>query len=245
MKRKFVEGLSNYERLLAGRWTLKNRGAVESSWMVAEGSAGYGKTNALMHLAMEEGAIFVRAKAEWTVNWMLRDLADVLEIDDLPSLNTKVLYKAIVAACMSRQKPIIIDEADHAARHLLVLESLRDISDAAFCEVIIGGMPGCMKRLGRYEQIRSRIAEVVPFGPVSIDDVKLLTKQLADVSIAGDLVAKIHQTTGGRLRDILNAIARIEQKNKNARGAITCEMWGDKPLTSEHRAPMLKAVANG
>ncbi len=245
MKREFVEGLSNYERLLAGRRLLKNRGAVESSWLLAEGEAGFGKTRALMRFAMEEGAIFVRAKAKWTVNWMMRDLADVLEIDDVPSLQTKVLYKAIVAAVLKRGKPLIVDEADHAARHIEVLESLRDISDAAECEVIVGGMPGCLKRLMRFPQIRSRIAEVVPFGPVSVEDVKLLAKQLSDVSIASDLVAKIQHDTGGRLRDILNAIARIEQKNKNARGAITSDMWGDRALTSEHRAPVLKAVANG
>lgn len=249
MKREFVEGLSNYEALLAGRRVLSTRGALESSWLVAEGEAGYGKTRSLMRFAMDEGAIFLRAKAKWTVNWFMRELAEVLaerQIDvDVPSLQTKVLYGALVKACMKLGKPIIIDEADHAVRHIELLESIRDISDAAGCEVILGGMPGCMKRLMRYKQIRSRIAEVVYFGPLSLDDVGLLVKTMSDVSIAKDLVARIHTDSGGRLRDVLNAIARIETKNRNARGAVTSEMWGSKPLTSEHREPVLRVVAHG
>ncbi|MGA7673511.1 MAG: ATP-binding protein [Rhizomicrobium sp.] len=241
----FVEGLSNVERMLAGIRTLASRGAPEASWLLNEGDPGYGKSKSLQWYAMRERSIFVRAKADWTPNWMLRDIADALGVQ--PSRRTETLFNSVLAELMQRQCAIIVDEIDHAARSIRVLETLRDLTDASEVPLIAGGMKGALAMLRRYQQIRSRIADVVTFGPASEADVKAICKELTDVQIADDLVAEICKRTGGRLRDVMNAIARIEARMKNSRSPVTIESWGGKPLTNEDRVrpQLVKVAANG
>ncbi len=239
----FVEGLSNEQKFHAGLRAIMDRGAPEACWMLCEGEPGFGKTRLLHRFAVQKECAFVRAKADWTPNWMLRDLADVLGAPLAHS--TEALFRNVLAELMQRQCTVMIDEFDHAARSIRVTETLRDLTDAAETPLIAGAMKGCFAKLKRYQQIRSRVGEVVVFTPASAADIKAICKALIAVEIADDLIERIARETGGRLRDVMNAIARIEARMKNARGAVTAEMWGAKPLlTGPNNAPHL-VVANG
>ncbi len=239
----FVEGLSNEQKFHAGLRAIMERGAPEACWMLCEGEPGFGKTRLLHRYAVQKDCAFVRAKADWTPNWMLRDLADVLGAPLAHA--TEALFRNVLAELMQRQCTVMIDEFDHAARSIRVTETLRDLTDAAETPLIAGAMKGCFAKLKRYQQIRSRVGEVVSFTPATAGDVKALCKALIDVPLADDLIALIQTQTGGRLRDIMNAIARIEARMKNARGAVTAEMWGGKPLVSGPSATPHLVVANG
>ena len=71
-------------------------------------------------------------------------------------------------------------------------------------------MPQDVWRFGQHQQISSRIFNWVEFAPASAADVAAVCQQLADVQIEPDLVQRIHAETEGRMRSVLNAIARIE-----------------------------------
>ena len=125
----FVEGLSNVQRFLNATRALDARGAGEACWMLAEGEPGFGKTNTLIWYAAKRTPAFLRAKRDWTPNWMLRDFAAVLKI--APVARTEALFNAVVSELMQHSHTIIVDEGDHAAASVRVLETLRDITDTA------------------------------------------------------------------------------------------------------------------
>lgn len=238
----FVEGLSNEIAFHAGIRAVENRGAPEACWLLVEGEPGYGKTKTLSRYALHNGCIFVRAKAEWTANWALRDLCSALDI--APAARTMTMLDTVSARVMERRPTIVIDEINHAARKIEVLESLRDITDASETVLIAGGMKGCYAAFNRYQQIRSRVTEVVNFGPATVDDVRKICLELSAVPMADSLVEKIHLKTGGRLRDIRTAIAAIEAAMRSVRAPVTADQWGERPFLPTHRAqakPMLVA----
>lgn len=237
----FVEGLSNEQRFHAAIKTVENRGAPESSWLLVEGDPGFGKSKLLFRHAMQKSCIFVRAKADWTPNWLLRDLC--AQIGITPSARTEAMSNNVAAELCKNQPTIIIDEIDHAARSLRVLETIRDLTDTSEVMLIAGGMKGCFATMKRYPQIRSRISEVVPFAPASADDIKVIAEKLTEIRLADDLVAIIQRETNGQLRAVMNALARIEARMRNTREKITAAMWNGKPLLADHQN-LIRVVAN-
>jgi len=192
----FVEGLSNEARFLTALKEIEHRGAPEANWMLVEGDPGYGKSNLLMRHAIrnrDARIAMVRAKAGWTPKWALTDLADALNVQRAHS--TQALEDAIIADLMEKQsRPgfcVIVDEIDHAARNVRVLETLRDLTDTAECVLIAGGMKGVSSKLKAHRQIHSRVDQFVEFHPATIKDVRLMCDALAEIKIADDLVAAV------------------------------------------------------
>jgi hypothetical protein len=229
----FVEGLSNAAQLMAAIARAENRAAPEKSWVLVEGDVGYGKSKCTLRTAVMKDAAFVRAKAGWTPRWALADLAGVLSVQ--PFHRTEDLLRAITIELMQRPKMIFVDEIDHAARTERVLETLRDVTDQTECILVAIGMKGARGLMKRYPQIFSRVTEIVTFGPASVDDVKLMCAELTEVKIADGLAERIQKATGGRLREVMDCIARVEAFGRKARGTVTVEAFGDRPLLTEDR----------
>lgn len=234
----FVEGLSNETRFLTALADIEKRGAPEASWMLVEGDPGYGKTNLLLRhtIRNREARIpYVRAKADWTPKWALTDLADQLNVQR--ARTTQSLVDAIVADLMEKQNRkgfcIIVDEIDHAARDVRVLETLRDLTDTAECVLIAGGHKGVYSKLKAHRQIHSRINQFVEFLPGTVPDVQMMCDGLlADVKIAPDLATEIQRRTQGRLRDVMGAIALVEAWAKRMRhsGPVRLADYGNRAL---------------
>jgi hypothetical protein len=233
MKTDFVEGLSTTTRLMAAVSATENRGAPETSWVLAQGEVGYGKSRAVARLAVAKDGIFVRAKAEWTPLWALHDIGSELGLQRLH--RKEPMLTAIVEELRRTQPRILaIDEIDYAARKFEVLETLRDITDISECVLLASGMKGASALIRRYPQIYDRIYETVTFGAATVDDIKLMCAKLCDVKIADDLAAHIQIRTGGKLRNVMNALGRIEAYGRKARtNKITLDDWGKRPLSKD------------
>jgi DNA transposition AAA+ family ATPase len=227
----YVEGLSNMTRLMAKIAEAENRGAREAGIVAVPGKPGFGKSKALMRLSIVKGAALVRAKAAWTENWAVSDICIALGLQE--ASRTKTMVNAIIAELMARPRPLIVDEINHAVRRLEVIETLRDISDTAEQIVVMGGTEDAFHRMKPKTAVYDRIYGFAPFGPATVDDVKLMCRQLTDVDIADDLVALIRERSQGKLRLVMNAIARVEAFGKKNRGKITRDMWGDRPLLAD------------
>lgn len=139
----------------------------------------------------------------------------------------------------------VIDEVEHCLRDSAqVLEAIRDLSDLTEVIVILVGMDQVQAKIARHAQISSRIAKVVEFLPATLEDVAEFCKQLAEVTISPDLVAEIHKQSGGRVREIMNAIATVEQTAKrNGNSAASLQDMAGQVLTHDWQARRPRVVA--
>jgi len=232
----FVEGLSNVQRFLAGQRTTEQRGAREANWHLVKGEPGYGKSRTLMWWGAKRTLAVLRAKADWTPAWLLRDLCQALGLQQ--SYRANVMFESVCNELMTRGcPPIVIDEIDHAARSFRVIETLRDITDTSECILVAGGMKDAEAMMKRYPQIYSRIAKVTSFGPATAADVSQICEQLCDVELAPDLADEITRRTQGRVRLVMNAIARVELFSKGTRGKVgLADLKGKALITADDRA---------
>jgi hypothetical protein len=205
MKRHFVK-TGNFALLQEGMHMLEERGARESGGMVITGSPAVGKTTCLYHWASSTGAAFVTMQQGWTPGRLIGALADRLGVPPARHLDT-VLGEHLAA----QQKAVIVDEAGHGlAETAACLERLRGITDKSGTPFILVFMEHDLWRLRQHLQLTSRIFHAVDMTPATLEDVAMACAQLAEVDIAPDLVRRIHMESGGLMRKVLNAIAKVE-----------------------------------
>lgn len=236
MKKTFVKTISNYERFRTGISAVETRGAAEASMMLVTGEAGYGKSQTVDHWAVQNGAAYLRAKVEWTPHYFMSELAETLKLDTRG--RAKDIFGRIAGVIGGQQIPLVIDEAEHCLINgAKVLEAIRDLSDLTEVMVILVGMEQVQAKIARFAQISSRIAKVVTFQPATAQDVGELCKNLAEVQIAPELVMEIHRQSGGRVREVLNAIATCERtaQRNGAKNIALADMAG-QALTHDWQA---------
>lgn len=243
MKKVFVKNISNYERFRTGMTAVETRGAAEASLMLVTGPAGYGKSQTVDYWAVQNNAAYLRAKVEWTPRYFMTELAETLKIDSRG--RAKDIFGRIAGVLGSQQIPLVIDEVEHCLRDSAqVLEAVRDLSDLTEVMVILVGMDQVQAKIARFAQISSRIAKVVEFQPATHEDVAELCKQLSKVKIDSHLVAEIHRQSAGRVREIMNAIAAVEQTaQRNGKDHATLQDMAGQVLTHDWQARRPHKVA--
>ena len=239
MRTVFCRDVENVARFTAGIELVRQRGAVEASWMVIDAEPGLGKSPTLEWFSVQEDAPLVRAKAGWTVSWALRDLAAALDLE--PKRSSKQNFDQIVSELIIRERTLVVDEINHAAKTLKVLETLRDITDMTQTMLIVGGHKGTANTLKAHKQIYDRISTFVNFTHASVRDVRALCDQQCEVPVDDSGVEEIHRQTGGIHRNVMNAIARVEMIGKRLKAPVTREMIGTHRLTNDGR---LRALAS-
>lgn len=234
MKQGFVQN-SNYVRFMEAVKATEQRGAREASILLVTGPAGLGKSETVDRFAVDANAVYLRAKETWTKRGMLTEMADSLK---LPATGTNQEVQArIIGHIAQRQTPIVIDEAEFTVRTTAsILEAVRDISDLTEVLVVLVGMETIESRIARYPQISSRIAQVVPFQPLTLQDVKLTTLLLSEVQVADDLVGALHHQSEGRMRLVMNGVATIERHAKtNGLECVALADMGEVALCHDWR----------
>lgn len=209
---------SNTKRFLGGISGLERRGAAEACLMVLDGEPGLGKTRTAQWWAVQNGAVYLRAKQEWTPTWCMREILSFLNrrpeysFEKNYQLVSQVLEDMAITA-LREKKPfgVVVDEVDYISRQQRLLETLRDLSDELEIPFILVGMGRVRHNLTRFPQVASRVAQHVEFKPESIDDAAKLFKGLCEVEVKPDLVEFVHKAAKGRFREIKEAIAAIER----------------------------------
>lgn len=226
MKNVFVE-TENVSAFHSALIALERRGASEACLMVVDGQPGLGKTTALHRWAANSGAIYLRAKKEWTPGWFLNDLLAELRITPAHSFQRR--YAQAMEAMLSRQSSmlfqkktfaVVIDEADHVSRKSSIMESIRDFSDMGDIVFVLVGMGKIRDNLAAFPQIASRIAQYVRFDRAGRDDVRQFFSGRCEVPVAECLIEFVRRVTDGYNREILEAIASVERWGKR-NGAST------------------------
>lgn len=230
---KFVR-TSNVNRFLAGAAALEDRGASEACMAVVTGEAGYGKTQTGSWWATHQGAVFVRVKAACTPKWILTDLVKSLG-ETAPAATNQKLFDQAVGSLARDQRPIVIDEVEHAIRRdITVLETVRDISDLVEVPVLLLGREFIGGQLRRHRQIWTRISSVTQFQPATLEDVELLAAEKCEVQLAPELLDRLHRESEGHIRQIVKGLANIERIAARARtDQVTLDMASDHALTAD------------
>jgi DNA transposition AAA+ family ATPase len=244
MHRAFAQ-TANVKAFSAAVTKASKRGAPEAGFVLVTGEAGYGKTRTVRWWGEKQGALYLRAKAAMTPHWLLSDLCAELGVEAKGS--TQQLFALALGKLMQApDRPLIVDEVEHLLRDSKVIEQLRDITDLVECPTILVGMESAPHKLARLPQISSRVASTVTFGPATEACVRATCEALSEVPIGDDLVAEILRQSGGRMREILNAIALAEALGKRAgvkRVGLADVGGAGVTLTNERRLRVVRGAA--
>ena len=140
-------------------------------------------------------------------------------------------YVHIESRSSGRTELLIIDEADRLKT--TGLEQVRDYFDRHHLGVILIGMPGIEKRLGRYPQLYSRIGFAHEYRQLTADELTaVLARRLPAAGDAGDggiahatAVATIVRITAGNFRLVDRLLTQIERvQTVNELDALTPEI---------------------
>ena len=253
MKRQFV-ATENAQRFLSALQDLENRGAEEACLMVVDGKPGLGKSSILEWWAGQTGSAFLRAKKEWTPNWMVGELLKTLGHTPSYSFESRynqavevLLNKAEQAEMDGRTFAVIIDEVDHISRSEKMLETIRDLSDMVEFPFLLVGMGKVRTHLTRFPQIASRVGQYVKFEDASLEDVKLMTSALCEVLVKTDLIEFLHKASRGKMREIKEGLSSIERFGKINPGkeiGVT-EMVGQVLLNDRSTGKPIMVKADG
>lgn len=232
MKKGFVK-TENFKRLAEAQKLVERRGAREAGLVLVKGRFGIGKSELTSRWAADSGWVFIRAKVTWTKRSMLDDLADILGISKTG--RTSDVQARIIGKLAVSMVPLIIDEADFLINTTAtLLEVLRDITDLTGTMCFLVGMNDFPTKVARHGHIASRVARVVELQPLSLADVKATVEGKSEVPMADDVLPMLLQQSEGRMRQVLNAIANIEQWAKaNSWGTVTAEHLKGLPLCPE------------
>jgi DNA transposition AAA+ family ATPase len=242
VKRGFIS-TENARRAMGGIASLTSRGAREACLLVLDGPPGTAKTETMTWLSVQHNWPMIRAGVQWKPRTIVSKFCEVLAIP-APS-DFHGCFAALVnelskldAAAESRGKAfaIIIDEADHLARHHELIECVRDLSDLTNVITVLVGMGRLIGLLTKYPQISSRVGQRVEFRPASLADVQAMAAGLCEVPIAPDLIEHLHQQTGGLHREIMDGLGRIEAHGRlNPGQPVTRANMARRPLIIDRK----------
>lgn len=207
--RSRIVPIKNIARLTAAAKALTSRAPNAPGMGLVEGETGYGKSTAIAWLANQQPSIYVRAMAVWTPSAMLAAMLRELRQPAAGSCAAQV--ERVIEALADGGQTVFLDEADYVVNSSRMTETLRDLHDVAAVPVVLIGMAGIDQRLAHRKQLTGRLAQHVRFAGLDMEDTALLARELAEVEIAEDLLARIHTESRGSVRLTVVALARTEQ----------------------------------
>jgi len=241
MRHTFVK-TSNVARFLSALGDVRERGAEEACLMVIDGEPGVSKTATVTWWAAQHGSVYLRAKAEWTPTWMLRELLTSLRVQPQHSFERMYRQALEVLGARARQAErddedfcVIVDEVDHIVRSGKQLETLRDLSDMLEIPFILVGMGRVRAGLARHPQVASRVGRYVEFQRCSVEDTRKMVTELCEVPVADDLVEFLAKAGDGLAREIKEGIAAIERFGKRQGGTVDCAAMAGQVLLNDRR----------
>ncbi|KAF1692730.1 DNA transposition protein [Pseudoxanthomonas jiangsuensis] len=206
--RSRIVPISNVARLSEAGDALLNRAPGMPGMGLVYGPSGYGKTTAVAWLATRQHGVFVRALATTTPSSLVESICKELGIARRQSIVATI--EVIVERLAETNRPLFVDESDYITGSTRLVETLRDIHDLASVPVILIGMQHLRRAVSTREQLAGRIAQWVEFQESSLDDARVLARELCEVDVADELVQRLHTAAHGAVRLIVVGLGRIE-----------------------------------
>jgi DNA transposition AAA+ family ATPase len=185
---------------------VRERHPSEPGIILIHGAAGTGKTISLTYLAVQSDAICVTMSPLDTRFSAIGRIAR--EAGVRPARSAAATYDLIAEALAVNPRSIFVDESDFLPA--ACFEAIRVLHDLIGIPVVLACMPDLRDRLGRMPHMTRRIAAEVEFGALSIEDAQLVTAELMEVQIGGDLVERFHRKSKGLIAGFCRELAEAE-----------------------------------
>jgi DNA transposition AAA+ family ATPase len=197
--------------------------------VVFYGPSGWGKSTAAAYAANKQRAYYIECKSTWTKK---ATLAAILQEIGIPA--PKTIYEmtdAISEQLAKSGRPLIIDEMDHLADKAAV-EIVRDLYEGSGAAILLIGEERLPKKLEKWERFHGRILDFVPAQPSTLEDARHLSRMYCKgVTIADDLLEKIHKLSNGSARRICVNLERVFQEAAGSgMDSIDLAQWGKREL---------------
>lgn len=198
--REFHDGVSHI--------THKYKG-IERMLLVI-GEPGLGKTETALHYTANSGdSLFIRTYELMTGPWLCQTI--LFELGQEPFNRSKRNLELIVEILRNKPRVIIFDEIDRFARKPEILETIRDIHDAAHIPIVFIGEEIADKKLQHNRRLYRRFVETIHFKKLDLDGVRDFLSEMSEIKYQEDAVAKIATNTSGKISDIMTAIVHAER----------------------------------
>lgn len=226
MKVKTVP-VKNVSRLAEAADMLVHRSSGMPGIGLVDGETGHGKTYSVNWLINRHQGIFVRAQSVWTPASMLK--AILIELDRKPRGSCSDMLNDLVLALRESERSLFIDEADNIINKTVMVEMIRDIHDLSIQPVILVGYTGLDISLSAHRQLTRRVLAHVRFEPTDLEDAALIARELCEVKVADDLLARLHTLSRGSVGELVIGLNHIESFGRTrGKDTVTSADWGKK-----------------
>jgi len=197
------------------------------------GKAGAGKTWGTAFVCNRVNGVYVRAQKTWTITSMLG--STVHELGGKPGRYKNPMFDYTVQQLKVTRRPLFIDEADYLNEDMI--DVVRDIYDLSRRPVVLIGMDDITRSLASNERFMRRITQEIPFGPLDMEDSRLVCDDVCEVQVADDLLQKLHTESTGNIGLITNGLYKIERLAKvNGNNEVDLSSWGKRRLFFDSRS---------
>ncbi|HVJ53483.1 MAG TPA: ATP-binding protein [Aliidongia sp.] len=173
------------------------------------GFSGYGKTFAAIYAANKHRAYHVQVKSVWTRKKLCQSI--LAEMGVQPAATIPDMMDQIGQQLSLSRRPLIIDEADFLVAKGMI-EVVRDIYESSQAAIILVGEEGLPSMLKRWERVHGRMLDWVPAQPASLGDARHLAQLYCrGIEVADDLLAPLHDASGGSVRRICVNLDRVRE----------------------------------
>lgn len=206
-----------------------NRPAHLPGIVTFTGPSGFGKSTAAAIASNRFEAVYVQAKSSWTRK--AAHLAILKEMNVAPAKTLYGMAEQVAEQLALSRKPLIVDECDYLLKNGTI-EMIRDIYEASGAAIMLIGEEQLPAHLKQWERFHGRILKFALAEPASIGDARSLCDLYVDgVTIADDLLTKVHKQAKGSVRRICVNLEHIrEEAVDNGFNSVDLDTWGDRPL---------------
>jgi DNA transposition AAA+ family ATPase len=193
------------------------------------GFSGDGKTSAANYAANRYQAYYLECGSSWTLAKFCQNLS--IELGIPPKGRIADMIENIIGALAATQRPLIIDEFDHAVARNYV-DNIREIHDKSGAPIILIGEEMLPLKLQQWERFHNRVLSWSQSQPCDEKDAGVLATIYApNLQLAPDLLALIVGAAHGNTRrvavniDRVRATADLEGWKK-----VDVATWGKRAL---------------
>ncbi len=193
------------------------------------GPSGFGKSTAAAFIAARRDAAYIEVRSVWTKAAFLENLVRLLGQVPLKTINERLVQ--VTEELAISQRPLIIDEFDHAIERNLI-ELVRDIYEQAKSPIVIIGEERLQMKLKKWERFDGRVFTWAQAMPADFEDARSLNAHYQpELLVEDDLLQTIVEASRGSVRRIvtnLNEVATFARAEGLKK--INAKQWGGQTL---------------
>jgi hypothetical protein len=241
LRNKIVE-TSNLRSLALAVEAVKSAGPGQPTTLLLTGEPGLGKTCALIHQAVKHDGVLLDVPPVATPHWMLCRVGRELGIE--PKRSAARMYDALERELLARPRILAFDNWEPWPNFRVLYETFRILADRTRSPMVLTGMSAMVRELKRHAHLDRRIAKTIEFRPLSIADAEQIATELGEVSISQELIAVLHEKTGGSTAKFCVELAGLERlARRNGLKAVSAEDLGRVQGRGAAHEPSLNGAA--